>query len=211
MVTIFKNFTTIAITFGDYLLYGNPISPGVAISLLIMFFGSFFASLNDLEFNFWGYVFMLGNCTAQTCYVLYMRKALTKLDNYSAVFYNNVLSIPLLVPFVVFHNEFTGITEAEAVISPSFYLVVIASAITGFCISLTTFWAISATSPTTYSVVGSLNKIPLTIIGSYVFQTKFSTAGLLSIIVALFGGVVYSAAKHQQAMAKQTEKKSEVV
>ena len=36
MVTVFKNFTTIAITVGDRILFANPITGEIWLSLLIM-------------------------------------------------------------------------------------------------------------------------------------------------------------------------------
>lgn len=74
--------------------------------------------------------------------------------------------------------------------------------------SLATFCALKVTSPTTYAVVGSLNKIPLTIIGTVLFRSIITVQGWVSIVIGLGGGVLYSYAKvlqNRQKMLEQTK------
>ncbi|KAL6062028.1 GDP-mannose transporter into the lumen of the Golgi [Balamuthia mandrillaris] len=211
MVTIFKNFTTIAITLGDRFFFYHSISTGVAASLVVMFLGSVVAGFNDLEFNAVGYFYMLLNCASQCAYVLSMKRAqnLARLDPFNSVYYNNVLSVPSLLLLLVLQGELSSSTFAsEAFQHSSFYLMLIANGGCGFAISMTCFWAIQATSPTTYSVVGALNKIPLTIIGSILFGNRFTTMGAISIFVGLSGGVIYAWAKAAQQIRQPKQQQS---
>jgi GDP-mannose transporter len=63
------------------------------------------------------------------------------------------------------------------------------------CCSFTSLWFISTTTPTVYSLVGSLNKVPLAFIGLFAFSTPWSIPNLLSISVGLAAGVVFAIAK----------------
>jgi len=69
------------------------------------------------------------------------------------------------------------------------------SGFASFFLSLTSFWAVRVTSPTTYSVVGSLNKIPLAILGYLFFESNMSTLGMLSVGVGLGSAFLYTYAK----------------
>lgn len=206
MVTIFKNFTTMIITLGDFFYFGQNLSTGVIASLVLMFFGSVVAAINDLEFRLDGYIWMVLNVVISAGYVLYMKIAMkgTKLSEFGSVFYNNFLSLPLVCMLVLF-DGFDGIMEYPLFSDPGFIVVAIFSGFSSLCISFASFWTVKATSPTTYSVVGSLNKIPLTIMGVIAFKTHVSNLGAISIVIGLSGGVVYSLCKHKEWSERQAK------
>jgi len=198
MVVIFKQFTTIAITIGDWYFHGNHMSAGIVASVVIMFIGSVVAGFNDLEYNFTGYMWMAANCTFQAGYSLYQKTALdkTEFNEWSASYYNNFLCIPaMLIVFVFFPNEFWNVHKATAFEEPEFVYLLIMNGLCGIFISLSIFWVIGKTSPATFSVVGSLTKIPLTVLASYIFHTPFTPLGKLSCFVSLSGGVIFSITK----------------
>jgi len=203
MVTIFKNFTTIIISGGDFFIFHQSISRGVIGSLLLMLFGSVVAAYNDLAFDFTGYAWMSMNSLISAGYVLYMRLAMsgTKLSEFGNVYYNNLLSIPLVLPIMLF-NGLDGLGEFPYWNDASFIAMAFFVGLSSVGISFASFWTVRTTSPTTYSIVGSLNKIPLTILGVIVFRTPMNTPGAISIIIGLMGGVVYSLCKHWEWAAK---------
>jgi len=207
MVTIFKNFTTIIISGGDYFVFSQPISNGVIGSLLLMLFGSVVAALYDLEFSLVGYAWMTANCLISAAYVLYMRLAMkgTKLSEFGNVYYNNVLSIPMVVPIMLL-NGLDGIDSYEYWYDSSFIAMAFFGGLSSVGISFASFWTVKATSPTTYSIVGSLNKIPLAILGVLFFKTPLTGLGGASIVIGLLGGVVYSICKHWEWAAKAPNK-----
>merc|ERR1719267_195629 len=98
MVTIFKNLTNILIMFGDYYFYNTKVTNIVIGSFGIMLFGAICAAYNDVTFNAAGYFWMSMNCFATASYVLYMKFATKtiKISKVDMVFYNNMLSIPIL-------------------------------------------------------------------------------------------------------------------
>lgn len=50
--------------------------------------------------------------------------------------------------------------------------------------------------PTTYAIVGSLNKIPMTILGFLLFDVPADTKNILSINFGVLAGLIYSKAKY---------------
>eukprot|EP01105_Mastigella_eilhardi_P001877 TRINITY_DN122_c0_g1_i1.p2 TRINITY_DN122_c0_g1~~TRINITY_DN122_c0_g1_i1.p2 ORF type:complete len:260 (+),score=63.74 TRINITY_DN122_c0_g1_i1:289-1068(+) len=106
MVTVFKSLSTVATGIGDHFLFHQPMPAGVLASLLLMVVSSVVAAFGDLQFNAWGYAWMLANCGFTTAYVLYMKVALrNSVSELTAVFLNNILSIPLLLPVVLYTGQ----------------------------------------------------------------------------------------------------------
>ena len=61
--------------------------------------------------------------------------------------------------------------------------------------SFTSLWFLSTTTPSIYSLVGSLNKVPLALIGLLAFNAPWTMPNLLSILVGTLAGVVFAVAK----------------
>ncbi|CAN0549551.1 unnamed protein product, partial [Ectocarpus sp. 8 AP-2014] len=85
---------------GDWWFFQQAASWLVMFSMAVMVFGALFASYNDLDFNPWGYFWMVANCCTTAGYVLYMKHATKsiKLPRFGMVFYNNLLTTCLLTP-----------------------------------------------------------------------------------------------------------------
>jgi GDP-mannose transporter len=54
---------------------------------------------------------------------------------------------------------------------------------------------VSANNATTYAVVGSLNKVPITVLGFLVFNAKMTSEGIVFIAMATAGGFLYAYSK----------------
>lgn len=196
MVTITKNLSNIITVFGEYYLFGEPLSYLTLISVLIMVIGAALAGANDLEFNFLGYVWMGINCLFTAGYVLYMRFASTsiKLPRFGMVYYNNLISMILLLPFCILRSEFVAIFDPQIMTMP-FLASNIVAGILGFYLNFASLWCVGATNATTYAIVGSLNKVPITVLGFLLFNAKMTTEGVLFIAMATAGGFLYAYSK----------------
>lgn len=205
MVTIFKNFTTTMTTMGDFIMFGQSLSYGIVASVTLMVTSSIVAGYYDLKYDAQGYCWQGFNCLVSAGYVLYMRFAMkkTQLNEWGMVYYNNALAIPTLIPLVLLSGEVTAIYNDPVTYSWGFYFMFVWSGISGFLLSVSSFWAVRTTSPSTYSMVGSLNKIPLTILGVIFFAAPLNLIGGSSITIGLIAGGLFSIAK--QAAIKPVE------
>lgn len=88
----------------------------------------------------------------------------------------------------------TVLTE-PALKNPVFIATAMASAVLGFSINFASLWFLSTTTPTTYSLVGSMNKIPVAIIGLLAFSTSWTAPNLASTFVGIAAGIVFVHAK----------------
>jgi len=192
MVVILKNFQTIIIALGDRYFYNRAISLGTVASIVLMFVATVVSGFNDLEFNMEGYVWVLLNCVIGASYILYMKLTTIKseLGDFGNVFYNNSLSIPLVLVFIILNGELSQLLKYN--FSKIHYPLMIYNGITACGLSFASFWAMRETSPTSYSIAGALNKIPTTIIGIIFFHTPLTITGSCAMAIALLGGVIYA-------------------
>ena len=71
----------------------------------------------------------------------------------------------------------------------SYFLII------GAGLNFSSLYCVGATSATTYAIVGTLNKIPVTIIGYFIFDAKITNNGLIFIALASLGGLLYGYTK----------------
>ena len=190
IVTVFKNMTNLLIAYGDWHFFGQTVTRGVIFSFALMTAGSLLTGFFDLEFNLAGYVWMSFNCLSQASYVLYARhaKKTTKLSEWGMSFYNNLLCAALMALSSIVTGELSAALSFKHIGSPAFLASMTLSGVIGTGLSFAVFWVMSATSPTTYSMVGSLNKIPITLISILFFHMTLSWKVAVSISVGLLAG-----------------------
>jgi GDP-mannose transporter len=69
--------------------------------------GDTLSQITQLDNTLKGYFWMATNCISSAAFVLYMRKRikLTNFKDFDTVFYNNVISLPLLIiPSLIFED-----------------------------------------------------------------------------------------------------------
>eukprot|EP01052_Picozoa_sp_SAG31_P042302 SAG31_NODE_6679_length_1927_cov_1.693107_2_plen_110_part_00 len=86
---------------------------GIILSFVLMLGGAVFAARNDLQFSMKGYAWMMANCFSTSAYVVSMaRKSKTmKLSKFGMVFYNNLLSLPILLPCAFAFGEMPAMLQ----------------------------------------------------------------------------------------------------
>lgn len=203
MVTIFKNLTNVGIMWGEWHFYGAHISKGAALSCFIMILGAFLAAANDITFSAVGYFWMVMNCLCTAGYVLYMKHATktVRLAKFGMVFYNNLLSLPILLGGAALRGEFAVLTRTEELHTMPYLTLSLYAGLVGFFLNLATLWCVSNNSATTYAVVGALNKIPLAVLGWFLFKTPITNKALVFLSLSMCGGFLYTYTK-----LRETEK-----
>ena len=209
MVTVCKNLTNLVTIAGDFWFFGESAGVLTIVAVMVMVSGAVFAGYNDLGFSMIGYFWMVANCLSTSGYVLYMRFASTtiKLPKFGMVFYNNLLSMAILAPLIVMMGELPALMDPE-IMTPSFIAANCAAGFLGFYLNFASLWAVSTTSASTYAIMGSLNKVPITILGFFLFDAPLTQDGVWGIIIATVGGFVYAYSKFRESIAKRKAKDS---
>ncbi|KAG8862100.1 GDP-mannose transporter into the lumen of the Golgi [Tulasnella sp. 330] len=153
-----------------------------------------------------GYMWMIINCCVTAAYVLTMRKRIksTGFKDWDSMFYNNLLSIPVLAlfSFLVEDWGYENLNRNFPIESRNLLLSAIAfSGAAAVFISYTTAWCVRTTSSTTYSMVGALNKLPVAASGMIFFGDPTTVGSVSAVGLGFFAGVVYAVAKNNQSKA----------
>ena len=197
MVTVFKNVTNIATTAGDFWFFGSPVETLVMAAFGVMLSGAVLAAWNDLEVTWTGLFWMVANCVSTSGYVLYMKHATQtiKLSKFGMVFVNNVLCVCFLMPVSMLMGEVEIVYRTSALHTAGYVGRNLFAGLVGFFLNFASLNCVSVTGPTTYAIVGSLNKIPVTFLGYILFDSIITGQTWFYIGVSLCGGFLYSYAK----------------
>ncbi|KAL7266650.1 GDP-mannose transporter into the lumen of the Golgi [Rhizina undulata] len=224
--TIFKNLTIILIAYGEVLWFGGSVTGMALVSFGLMVLSSVVAAWADIRAAIdsyghdatetavalstlnAGYIWMLVNCLSSASYVLGMRKRikLTNFKDFDTMFYNNLLSIPVLLVCSFCLEDWSAANidrnfpEAER---SNLIIAMVFSGLSSVFISYTSAWCVRTTSSTTYSMVGALNKLPVALSGLIFFDAPVTFPSVTAISIGFFSGIVYALAK-----VKQTKDKS---
>ncbi|KAJ9466821.1 GDP-mannose transporter [Diplonema papillatum] len=205
LFTLIKSLAIISTAIGDHFLFGHVFNRVMVFAFFLMSLGSLLGAKNDAWSTQSGVAWAFFNVLCTSGYQLYMKGVLNDLKStmgkWGPVYYNNILSLPpLLLPVVLSYDEWSNKLEALNDFASICY--VICMIFVSATLTMTSFWCMRTTSPTTYGVLGGLNKIPLTVLGIWIFGHYTNVPGAIGIVAALTGGVIYSCAV---AAAPKTE------
>lgn len=207
MVTIFKNVTNITTTAGDWYFFGSTTESLVVVAFGIMLSGAVAAAWNDITVSFAGLFWMILNCISTSGYVLYMKFATknVKLSKFGMVFYNNLLCIFFLLPAAAAMGQLNIFATTPAIHTPDYFTKNVFAGFVGFFLNFASLNCVSVTGPTTYAIIGSINKIPVAMMGYVLFDSVITPETWFFIAVSMAGGFLYSYAKIQTSRRKQPQ------
>lgn len=204
MVTVFKNVTNIVTSIGDYVFF-NSKSEGLVIAAFgVMLGGAILAAWNDIYITTSGLFWMAANCLSTSGYVLYMKFATNnvKLTKFGMVYVNNVLCTVFLLPVAFLLGEVQMFVRTPAVHTLDYFTKNFFAGFVGFFLNFASLNCVQATGPTTYAIVGSLNKIPVAILGYLLFDNVITGETWFFIAVSMCGGFLFSYAKLRTSWQK---------
>ena len=228
--TIFKNLTIILIAYGEVLWFGGTVTGMALFSFGLMVMSSLVAAWADIEAALdkygggsgskasasksseasvkistlnAGYLWMLSNCFCSAAYVLGMRKRikLTNFKDFDTMYYNNLMSIPILLVLSLGIESWTP-DNLNKNFPPnnrtSIISSMVLSGLSSVFISYTSAWCVRVTSSTTYSMVGALNKLPIALSGLVFFDAPVTFGSVGAIVIGFVSGIFYAVAKSRQ-------------
>jgi GDP-mannose transporter len=130
------------------------------------------------------------------------------------MYYNNVLTLPILILCTLFLETWTSAKLAlnfPASSRLTQFIAMIYSGLATVFISYASAWCIRTTSSTTYSMVGALNKLPVAVSGLLIFEKEVTKVGVLAILMGFASGVAYAwAKKRESATGRKLEKERDL-
>ncbi|KAJ3030420.1 UNVERIFIED_CONTAM: GDP-mannose transporter into the lumen of the Golgi [Siphonaria sp. JEL0065] len=226
LFTIFKNLTIILIAYGELLFFkGAPVTPIILAAFSMLILSSLIAGWSDIAAGnvmkkgtedvsiLVAYFWMSLNCLTTAFFTLFLRSKIKEFTfkEFDTVYYNNLLSIPVLVICSLLFEGGAFVDSYARFVNPGeesgdlFWLVtaILVSSVSAFAISYGGSWCVRVTSSTTYSMVGALNKLPISISGMVFFADPITFGSVSGVIIAFIGGIVYAYGKNKQNQANQ--------
>ncbi|MCJ1293878.1 GDP-mannose transporter into the lumen of the Golgi [Xylographa carneopallida] len=220
--TIFKNLTIIITAYGEVLWFGGSVTRLTLFSFGLIVLSSVVAAWADIQHalqNYGhsnteasakistlnaGYMWMLMNCFCTSSYVLGMRKRikLTNFKDFDTMFYNNLLTIPILIVCSLVLENWSAENISKNFPADTRNNIIFAMVVTGLgtiFISYASAWCVRATSAATYSMAGALNKIPIAVSGLIFFDAPVTVPSVSAIAIGSLSGIVYAIAKLKQS------------
>ena len=114
------------------------------------------------------------------------------------MYYNNLLSIPILVVFSLISEDWSGVNFAKNFPEETRNRKItgmVYSGLGAIFISYCSAWCIRVTSSTTYSMAGALNKLPIAIAGLIFFSAPVTVGSVSAIFLGFVSGLVYTFSK----------------
>ena len=175
-----------------------------------MLLGAVAAARNDIHVTALGLFWMCANCMSTSSYVLYMKFATknVKLSKFGMVFVNNVLCVVFLLPVAVVRGEVSNFLQTDAIHTYDYAMKNGFAGFVGFFLNFASPNCVAVTGPTTYAIVGALNKIPVAFLGYILFDSVITAKTWFFIAVSMFGGFLYSFAKINSARQKAAAQSS---
>lgn len=78
-----------------------------------------------------------------------------------------------------------------------FRLSFLLSGVLGTMISAASFWCVTATSGSTYSVIGTLNKVPVVVLGYFMFREPTTVYTWIGVAVSIIAGYLFTESKRK--------------
>jgi GDP-mannose transporter len=126
---------------------------------------------------------------------------------HSAMFYNNLLTIPILLVCSFVVESWTSeniVKNFPPATRNTLLTMMVISGLSSVFISYTSAWCVRVTSSTTYSMVGALNKLPIAVSGLVFFDAPVTFGSVGAIAIGFVSGIVYAVAKVKQSGRPKT-------
>lgn len=128
-----------------------------------------------------------------------------KLSKFGMVFYNNLLCVFFLLPAAFTMGQVNIFAMTPAIHTPDYFAKNMFAGFVGFFLNFASLNCVAVTGPTTYAIIGSVNKIPVAILGYLLFDNVITRETWFFIAVSMAGGFLYSYAKIQTSRRKQPQ------
>ncbi|ORY49895.1 hypothetical protein BCR33DRAFT_753051 [Rhizoclosmatium globosum] len=201
----------------------QTISASVLFSCVLVFFGFLLGTVFEgpaIVVSVLGTTLGVASSVSTAVHAIVIKTSLGAVNGNTIdlVYYNNVLSLVMLAPVVLFSGEvskvldiielaWTGALANESLLTTEdaekqlFALVVggFVTGIFGFLINVAGFFQIKVTSPLSHMISSAFRGVLQTVLAVLLFNDVISSSRIMSIALVLIGSALYAWAKNQES------------
>jgi len=181
----------------------STVNQGIIFSVALLVLGALVAAGDDLAFNFYGYAAILNSALATTAYGTVSKVKLSgplKRTKWELLFYNSIVSIPLLAAVMWYREEMGDILAFEHWTNPLFLFSMGLSTCMGFLLNFAILYNTQINGPLTTTITGSAKNVITTYMGIFGLggDYVYTFANFAGLNISMVGAMVYSYFKFKQ-------------
>lgn len=216
ILSVLKSLAPMGIALSELALFGERISPGTWVAMLLIVIGNTVTVITDVEYSQAGYLCAIANVIINIIYVLSLRICLSNtFTPVEKTVHSNLIAFSLMIPTAFVKGETVPFLNALMTSSWQFRAIFFLSCSLCAGIGASIFWVIETTSGSTLSFVGACNKFVVVILGGILFKAKITPVGWVSVFFGVLAGVVFAVAKagpkEQPGPARGTDRDSDAI
>lgn len=168
--------------------------------MLVMVCGAVIAGSNDMSFDPLGYLLVtINNFATGLNLVLVKQLCSSPLGNVGSLFYNSLLSIPVVLLVVLVRGEGATIMGHPSIYESRFQLLVISSTVLGMALNFSIYLNTQVNSALTQSVCGQMRAVISTVVGLFTFNVLVTPGLCVGLSFTACAGMMYALSKlHEQ-------------
>lgn len=206
MFSALRRATTLITLYGEWYVVGTKASGETQASVWAMVAGAVVAALYDLDFNLYGYVMVTVNCVFTALYLIYIAKfkKSTQISEFELMFYNNLLSAPLVAMWCLSSGEFNTIWNSYAhLLDTGFLVCFIFQGALAFFLNYSIFLCTRLNSALTTSVTGQIKNILTTFVGYFIFgDVHYDFLNVVGLLIGVVASVWYGYVQYAERQRK---------
>jgi solute carrier family 35 len=204
MFSTLRKFTALLVLVGERVVLKRTAPTPVWAAISVMVSGGVLAGFTDLTMSIPGYVFVAICCFATAMYLILIVRvgAASGLDTFGLLYYNNVLSVPLMLGYLVFcTTELQGVVSYPRLGELQFWAFLLVSASQATLLNIAIFMCTKVNSPLATTVTGQAKDLVTVSVGLFLFgDVKITVPNLCGLALALIGSMLYSYVKYRASV-----------
>lgn len=200
MFTALRRTTLLFVMALEYSSSGTVPTRWTMAAAGVMMLGAMIAAAKDLTYDpvSYGFVFLTNLGTALYTVNIASVKREHKLDIFTMLWYNNLMTMPALAILAWWSGEMEAVMNFPHMADTGFLTVFFFSATLAFFLNYSTYQSTSLNSPTTQSVIGQLKNFVAFVLSLVLFSDyKFHVVNFGGLLIGFAGGVWYSVMQMQ--------------
>ncbi len=205
MFTALRRTTLLFVMALEYFSSGTVPSRWTMAAAGVMMVGAMIAAAKDLTYDpvSYGFVFLTNLGTALYTVNIASVKREHKLDIFTMLWYNNLMTMPALAILAWWSGEMEAVMNFPHMADTGFLTVFFFSATLALFLNYSTYQSTSLNSPTTQSVIGQLKNFVAFVLSLVLFSDyKFHVVNFGGLLIGFAGGVWYSVMQMQPSPKK---------
>jgi len=199
--TTLRRLTAFFVIVVSYIWTGKCPSAVVALAVALLISGSVVAGYNDLYFEPIAYSIVLLNNVVTAGYLQITKDVKEEVSKFGLLFYNYMISIPMLLILAIVSEEFTYVANFEQLNNVFFQMFFVLGGGMAFALNLTTAWCTQANSPLTTCVTGQTKNVLTAILGALIFEDfAYNPLIAIGIAISVVGSFLYAFIKYREGL-----------